>query len=164
MNKAAEQALLTLEGQAFWSKVRTPDDKGMFTLVLGFLDTKAKNLLAAHGIKTSNNNGKVYSYGKNEGKPKPDQGDFITLKTKFEVPVFNSKLQPMSDPTRIGNGSKVRVNASPYDWKNEQGKKGRSAGLVSVQVLQLKEFEGRNPLEGLTAEEDSDAVEDDDSI
>ena len=52
--------------------------------------------------------------------------------------VVDSQLNPITN-TLVGNGSKIKVSYRPFEW-NFGGRSGVSAGLNSVQVLELVEY------------------------
>ena len=56
-------------------------------------------------------------------------------------PIVVNKFNEPIDPTTIGNGTTANVQVTIRDWEYS-GKKGKSAELVAVQVLELVEFTG----------------------
>ena len=70
--------------------------------------------------------------------------------TKNDAPkVVDADNMPLTGPG-IGNGSKVRVKYRTYDWEFGR-KKGKSAALVAVQVVDLVPYAGGD-------EEDFEAI------
>lgn len=98
-------------------------------------------------------------------KTKEYQGETqfqVTFKTKFRPRVVGRDPNKDFDldNSEIGRGSEISVQYKFRDWKSPAGKKGTSADLVAVQILELKspnrmEFEA----EGLGEEEGTEPSE-----
>lgn len=71
---------------------------------------------------------------------KPTGRFYTTFKTgeKFKPAVFDKFGQPVPETSLVGNGSKVRVNYTPSEYKGFGG--GIALYLNAVQVLELVEF------------------------
>ena len=69
----------------------------------------------------------------------------------------------------IGNGSKVKVAFSAWGWEDKFGKKGVSLSLEAIQVIDLVEYERKDPGDafgvetGYVADAKADAFTEDDS-
>jgi hypothetical protein len=71
---------------------------------------------------------------------KPEKGFFITAKSNNPISVFDAKGVDLSN-VAIGNGSKVVVVLSSYDW-TWKNKKGRSASIKKLVVEELQAYDG----------------------
>ena len=71
--------------------------------------------------------------------------------------VVDKQLQPITNTSSIGNGSKgnVQVRLKPYEYN---GKKGISVQLLAVQVTDLKEYQGGESLEFKAIDSDTDVI------
>ena len=81
---------------------------------------------------------------------KPEKGFFITAKSNNPISVFDARGEDLSN-VAIGNGSKVVVVLSSYDW-SWKNKKGRSASIKKLVVEELQSYDGGE------AEDDSDDI------
>lgn len=136
-----------VEGVFYYSNPYKADDYGNYNVQL-VVNDKTANDLVNMGLKPA------------QRKVETDQGTFISDVSYEEHPgkvfrfrrkskskagkelgaplVLNSKCLPMKD--LIGNGSKGVIEISIYDWEYN-GRKGKSAGLVTVQVNELVKYE-----------------------
>ena len=134
-----------ITGVAYWASVVAPnttfDVDGVYTIDICNLDEENQDIVKSDNLEV-----------KNVGDA---HGDYITAKTKVrrkdgmlnDPPrVVDSKLNPIVN-VLIGNGSMVNVSYRAFDW-TFGAKSGVSAGLNSVQVLDLIEY---NP-NGATSE------------
>tara|TARA_R100001244_G_scaffold38766_1_gene35074 strand:+ start:525 stop:953 length:429 start_codon:yes stop_codon:yes gene_type:complete len=80
-----------------------------------------------------------------------EEGPALVIKRKVNGPngmirqapkLFDVDKKPLDE--LIGNGSKVKVQFSSYDWEYK-GKAGKSLDFQAMQVLDLVEYEGRSP-------------------
>ena len=62
-------------------------------------------------------------------------------KPQSPVVVVDRNKQPIADTVMIGNGSKGHVKLFSYNWE-QQGRKGTSAMLSAMQIVDLIEYEG----------------------
>jgi hypothetical protein len=146
---------LFLEGTAHWAHIRKPNElSGKYQLDLS-IDKKTETQLKAEGITI-----------KNKGD---DRGNFVTLTksamtkdgTELKGPlVIDAQKNALPEGTLIGNGSKVVVKSSPYEW-SFKGKKGKSLGLTAIQVVDLVEYkssitEGFSSVDGYTVNDATD--------
>lgn len=83
----------------------------------------------------------------------------ITLKNgtrkTVELPVFNIKAQRLTDEEVPGvkNGAIVNVSVEPYFAKHK-AKKGVMLGLRSIQLLKYELYEGENPFQDESTDND----------
>ena len=132
-----------ITGKAYWAflgKKNTMNDA--YSMDLGMLDKENVAKVEAMGLTVKEE--------KKFEKGDPNyRGKYISLKTaNFAPKVIDSKKNAFdASKTLIGNGSIVKVAVSPYEWdfKNEKTgkvvKSGISAGLGTVQVIQLVKYE-----------------------
>jgi len=66
--------------------------------------------------------------------------------------VYDSRKNPWPAGVLIGNGSKVKVAFSCWGWEDKFGKKGISLSLEAVQVLDLVEYQHRDPADAFGEE------------
>tara|TARA_B110000259_G_C13984597_1_gene389927 strand:+ start:339 stop:842 length:504 start_codon:yes stop_codon:yes gene_type:complete len=104
-------------------------------------------------------------------KPSEEQGSVVysvTLKKKIYADadgknttkppaVVDKQLQPITNTSSIGNGSKgnVQVRLKPYDYL---GKQGISVQLLAMQVTELKEYQGGDALEFAAIDTDTAVI------
>jgi hypothetical protein len=71
--------------------------------------------------------------------------------------VVDKQLQPITNTSIIGNGSKgnVQVKLKPYDY---MGKTGISVQLLAMQVTELKEYHSGNELEFAAIDTDTAVI------
>ena len=131
---------MVIQVKAYWAAVKNPnttfDPDGMWTVDVCNLDEANLNI--------ANNDGLIV---KNKGD---DRGDFVTIKRKVMRKDGQRNKQPdLIDGQKkivdcmIGNGSTVNVLYSTYDWEY-RGRKGTSADLRTVQVLDLVPYKDGN--------------------
>ena len=126
-----------ISGTAYWASITVPnttfDTDGVYTIDVCDLDEENINIASQDGLEV-----------KNKGD---ERNDFITAKMKVKrkdggmntpPKVVDSKLNPIVD-VLVGNGSKVNVSYRPFEW-SFANKSGVSAGLNSIQVLNLIEY------------------------
>ena len=120
--------MTVLRGECYWANIRKPNSmSGKLQMDVGNLDKDSKKVLKDHDIPL-----------KNKGD---ERGDYVTLKGDVQYPpkVTDSQGNPLPEPVRLGNGSKVKVEFNPYEWEFK-GKVGWSAGLRDFMVLDLVEY------------------------
>ena len=131
---------MVIQGKAYWAAIKSPnttfDPDGMWTVDVCNLDEANLNI--------ANKNNLIV---KNKGD---DRGDFVTIKRKVMRKDGQRNRQPelidgqkKSLDCMIGNGSLVNVLYSTYDWEY-RGRKGTSADLRTVQVLDLVPYKDGN--------------------
>ena len=131
---------MVIQGKAFWAAVKNPnttfDPDGMWTVDVCNLDEANLNIANKDNLIV-----------KNKGD---DRGDFVTIKRKVMRKDGQRNRQPeLIDGQKktldcmIGNGSLVNVLYSTYDWEY-RGRKGTSADLRTVQVLDLVPYKDGN--------------------
>jgi hypothetical protein len=131
-----------INGTAYWASVTTPNttfnEDGEWKIDVGNLSESTIANLVADGLE-------------DRIKNKDDErGDYITLKRQVKnrrtgqansaPDVMDAQKKPILN-TLVGNGSIVNVLYRPYDW-TYQKRKGRSASLEAVQVLDLVPYGG----------------------
>lgn len=123
-----------IRGKAFWASLAKPNDKsGKFQIDVGHLTKESVAQLKADGVKVRKEESRDDDY--------PPRGLFITLKGNPDYPpkLFDAKKNQLPQNIGIGNGSEVVVVYKAFDW-TFQGKKGTSAGLRTVQILDLVSY------------------------
>ena len=131
---------MVIQGKAFRAAVKNPnttfDPDGMWTVDVCNLDEANLNIANKDNLIV-----------KNKGD---DRGDFVTIKRKVMRKDGQRNRQPeLIDGQKktldcmIGNGSLVNVLYSTYDWEY-RGRKGTSADLRTVQVLDLVPYKDGN--------------------
>ena len=131
---------MVIQGKAFWAAIKNPnttfDPDGMWTVDVCNLDEANLNIANKDNLIV-----------KNKGD---DRGDFVTIKRKVMRKDGQRNRQPeLIDGQKktldcmIGNGSLVNVLYSTYDWEY-RGRKGTSADLRTVQVLDLVPYKDGN--------------------
>tara|TARA_R100001244_G_C5149048_1_gene129342 strand:- start:110 stop:577 length:468 start_codon:yes stop_codon:yes gene_type:complete len=131
---------MVIQGKAYWAAVKSPnttfDPDGMWTVDVCNLDEANLNIANKDNLIV-----------KNKGD---DRGDFVTIKRKVMRKDGQRNRQPdLMDGQKkildcmIGNGSTVNVLYSTYDWEY-RGRKGTSADLRTVQVLDLVPYKDGN--------------------
>lgn len=130
---------IVIKGTAYWPFLRkeNPMKEGFYTLEIGDLDKETARKLAEIGVSVK------------KSKPKDDseldKGIFVSTKAslKYPVRVVDSSNEEMPEEIveKIGNGTKVKVIVTPYDWTFKR-ESGVGLGLGTVKVLELKEYAG----------------------
>ena len=131
---------MVIQGKAYWAAVKSPnttfDPDGMWTVDVCNLDEANLNIANKDSLIV-----------KNKGD---DRGDFVTIKRKVMRKDGQRNRQPelidgqkKSLDCMIGNGSLVNDLYSTYDWEY-RGRKGTSADLRTVQVLDLVPYKDGN--------------------
>ena len=128
-----------LKGKAYWASITSPnttfDSDGVWTIDVGNLDEKNKKIAQADGLNVKNKS--------------DDRGDFVSIKRNVKrkdgnlnsaPEVLDAQKRTMLN-TLVGNGSKVNVLYSTYEWKFK-GRAGVSADLKKVQVIDLVPYQG----------------------
>jgi hypothetical protein len=146
MGKKKDSIIIT--GTAFWAKIVEPElnentGKLEYKMDIGFLDEGTKSLLRSSGVPIKNKDQQLASQGK------ALQNDFVSCKSLFKPEIFNADLSSFPEGVLVGNGSKVVVRVTPYDWIY-RSKSGTSLGLDAVQLIELVEFKKRT-LDGFQA-------------
>lgn len=82
----------------------------------------------------------------------PKDGLFVIPKNGMYPPeVVDNDGNPMPPEIRIGNGSKVRVLLTPYEYDAPHGQ-GVACGIGGVRVVELQEYSGGGGVEKLFEE------------
>ena len=123
-----------ISGTAYLAAITNPnttfDSDGVWSVDVADLDKKALDSIKNDGLSI-----------KNKGD---DRGDFITIKRKVRrkdgslnraPDLVDGQKRTMTN-TLIGNGSKVNVHYTTYEWEFK-GRPGVSADLRAVQVTEL---------------------------
>ena len=124
-----------LEGSVKWASITTPNTKfePVYTIDL-IVDEKIANDFASRGHKVKQH----------------DEGPALVIKRKVHGPNGITRPAPrLLDKDKqeinvaVGNGSKVRVQCSEYEWEYA-GKSGKSLDLQGVQVVELVEYKAED--------------------
>lgn len=125
-----------ISGKAYWAAVIEPNTtfEPCWSLDVS-LDKANKEKVVADGLLVKNKN--------------DDRGDFVTIKRKVtkrdgsprQAPDIIDAAKNVWNGALIGNGSVVNVKYQPYEY-TVRGKKGKSADLVKVQVVELVPYGG----------------------
>ena len=127
---AAQKETAIIDGKAYWRKLDRKDEySDKHQMDIGHLSDKSRELLTSNGVRFKNKN--------------DDRGEFVTARTRYNVPVMNSDKEPMDSSTLIGNGSEVRVKVAFNKNHAFVDKYGTSLYLNKVQVIDLVEY-GKN--------------------
>jgi|TARA_Y100000310_G_scaffold79311_1_gene76030 hypothetical protein len=123
-----------ITGTAYWAAITNPnttfDSDGIWSIDVANLDKKNLEIVKKDGLAI-----------KNKGD---DRGDFVTVKRRVRrkdgslnraPDLVDGQKRTMTN-TLIGNGSKVNVHYTTYEWEFK-GRAGVSADLRAVQVVEL---------------------------
>ena len=123
-----------ISGTAYWAAITNPnttfDSDGVWTVDVANLDKKNLDMVKKDGLAI-----------KNKGD---DRGDFVTVKRRVRrkdgslnraPDLVDGQKRTMTN-TLIGNGSKVNVHYTTYEWEFK-GRAGVSADLRAIQVVDL---------------------------
>ena len=123
-----------ITGTAYWAAITNPnttfDSDGIWSIDVANLDKKNLEMVKKDGLAI-----------KNKGD---DRGDFVTVKRRVRrkdgslnraPDLVDGQKRTMTN-TLIGNGSKVNVHYTTYEWEFK-GRAGVSADLRAVQVVDL---------------------------
>ena len=134
-----------LEGSVKWASITTPNTKfePVYTVDL-IVDEETANDFAARGHKVKQH----------------DEGPALVIKRKVNGPNGMIRNAPrLLDQNKqdinlaVGNGSKVRVQCSEFDWEYA-GKTGKSLDLQGVQVIELVEYKAEDGSEFFDSNEE----------
>tara|TARA_R110000796_G_scaffold64606_2_gene149683 strand:- start:360 stop:773 length:414 start_codon:yes stop_codon:yes gene_type:complete len=118
---------IILNATAYWANLTTKNTlSGKYQIDLGNLSDAAVEKLKSVGINV---------------KTKPEMDKFITSKSENEIRYYDSSGENITG-VLVGNGSKVKVVGTPYDWVSPTGSKGRSFSLAKLIVTDLVAYEG----------------------
>lgn len=79
----------------------------------------------------------------------PEDGNFIIPKNGLYPPdIVDDNGNPLPPEVRIGNGSKIRVLLTPYEYDAPHGQ-GVACGIGGIRVEELIEFSGNGGIEKL---------------
>jgi len=123
-----------ISGTAYWAAITNPnttfDSDGIWSIDVANLDKKNLEMVKKDELAI-----------KNKGD---DRGDFVTVKRRVRrkdgslnraPDLVDGQKRTMTN-TLIGNGSKVNVHYTTYEWEFK-GRAGVSADLRAVQVVDL---------------------------
>ena len=123
-----------ITGTAYWAAITNPnttfDSDGIWSIDVANLDKKNLEMVKKDELAI-----------KNKGD---DRGDFVTVKRRVRrkdgslnraPDLVDGQKRTMTN-TLIGNGSKVNVHYTTYEWEFK-GRAGVSADLRAVQVVDL---------------------------
>ena len=116
-----------IQGKAYWAKLSTPDQMSeKYQMDVCNLSDITIASLKKHGVKPKNRD--------------DERGEFITARSKFDVPVINSDKEGMNG-TLIGNGSDVKVKISFNKDHQMVSQYGTSMYLNKVMVTNLVDYQ-----------------------
>ena len=116
-----------VQGKAYWAKLNTPDQMSeKYQMDICNLSDIAITSLKKHGVIPKNRD--------------DERGEFITARSKFDVPVVNSDKEDMNG-TLIGNGSDVKVKIGFNKDHPMVSQYGTSMYLNKVMVTNLVAYE-----------------------
>ena len=128
-----------INGTAYWASITSPnttfDADGTWSIDVGNLDADNKAIAEKDGLAIKNKN--------------DDRGDFVSIKRNVKrkdgnlnsaPEVLDAQKRTMMS-TLVGNGSKVNVLYSTYEWKFK-GRAGVSVDMKKVQVVDLVPYQG----------------------
>ena len=116
-----------VQGKAYWAKLSTPDQMSeKYQMDVCNLSDITIASLKKHGVKPKNRD--------------DERGEFITARSKFDVPVINRDKEGMNG-TLIGNGSDVKVKVGFNKDHPMVSQSGTSMYLNKVMVTNLVVYE-----------------------
>ena len=119
-----------ISGKAYWASVVAPnttfDSDGTWKIDVCDMNEKSLATVKEDGLTIKNKD--------------DDRGEFVTAKTRYNVPVMNSDKELMDADTLIGNGSDVRVKVAFNKDHAFSDKYGTSLYLNKVQVIELVQY------------------------
>lgn len=144
---------IKVDGIAMYPAVHRPNPhSGCYSVDL-VVDDKAAEALEQAGLQQARDReGNVKSYAdvgikgkvfRFKRKTQTRSGETMTAPR-----VVDSQGNPIPASIIIGNGSKVRVYGSAYEYKTPGGKSGVAGGLNDLQVIELVEFSRVDTIEG----------------
>ena len=126
---------MIVEGTGYWASIKTPNTtfEPVYTINLVVEQSVADDFASrGHTIKQM------------------DEGAALVIKRKVNVPNGMIRKAPrLLDQNKqdinlaVGNGSKVRVQCSEYEWEYA-GKSGKSLDLQGVQVIEFVEYKAED--------------------
>ena len=121
---ATQKETAIISGKAFWTKLNRKDEfSDKYQMDIGNLSEESREVLTSHGVMFKNKD--------------DDRGEFVTAKTRYNVPVMDSDKKLMDATTLIGNGSDVRVKVAFNKNHAFSAQHGTSLYLNKVQVIEL---------------------------
>lgn len=143
-----------VNGIAHWAKVYPSNaNEGKYSIDIGLKNQSDIDFLTKLGLKV-----------KDPVDANDKRGKHITLKSYVKdyngnetvLPVVDSKLNPITDNTLIGNGSEVNVEFYVKNYPKKSKVKGVYGYLCKVQIVDLVEYKGASGLKafdgGFTAD------------
>ena len=116
-----------IQGKAYWAKLSTPDKMSeKYQIDVCNLSDETLDNLKKHGVVPKNKD--------------DERGEFITARSKFDVPVINRDKEGMNG-TLIGNGSDVKVKVSFNKDHQMVSQYGTSMYINKVMVTNLVAYE-----------------------
>ena len=118
---------MVFQGKAYWAKLSTPDKLSeRYQMDVCNLSDDTITNLKKHGVVPKNRD--------------DERGEFITARSKFDVPVINNDKEGMNG-TLIGNGSDVKVKVGFNKDHQMVSQYGTSMYLNKVMVTNLVAYE-----------------------
>ena len=116
-----------IQGKAYWAKLSTPDKMSeKYQIDVCNLSDDTLDNLKKHGVVPKNKD--------------DERGEFITARSKFDVPVINRDKEGMNG-TLIGMGSDVKVKISFNKDHQMVSQYGTSMYINKVMVTNLVAYE-----------------------
>ena len=126
---------MIVEGTGYWASIKTPNTT--------FEPVYTINLVVEQGVAND-------FASRGHTIKQMDEGPALVIKRKVNGPNGMVRNAPrLLDVNKqdinvaVGNGSKVRVQCSEYDWEYA-GKSGKSLDLQGVQVIELVEYKAED--------------------
>ena len=118
---------MVFQGKAYWAKLSTPDKMSeKYQMDVCNLSEDTLDNLKKHGVLTKNRD--------------DERGEFITARSKFDVPVISGNKEDMNG-ILIGNGSDVKVKVGFNKDHPMVSQYGTSMYLNKVMVTNLVSYE-----------------------
>lgn len=120
---------LPINGDVYWAELTTTNKfSGKYQFCLCNLSDAAVEALEMNGMQVRTDD------------KKPEQGRFITMRSKNPIRAYNTSGDQLNDS--IGNGSTATVRVGHYDWNRPAGGKGRSPSCQKLTIRDLVVYEG----------------------
>lgn len=138
-------------GIAMFASVHTPNKHTEVFSVDLVVDKKTEEELTALGLSPAKNkDGELVTHPPHAGKVFRFKRKTVTKSGKQLDPpqVVDSQGNAIPKSTLIGNGSKVVLHGSAYEYRLPSGKSGIAGGLNALQVVELVTFNRFETVEG----------------
>lgn len=120
---------VNVKANVMWANLSKPNEmSGKYQVDLCNLSDSA--------VKALNEMGVIATFKKDDPY---ERGHFITCKSSFLIPAFDSEGEIIPASISIGNGSSATANVSAYEW-NFKGKKGVSPSIARLNITNLIKY------------------------